>query len=547
MNKTMKAFITALSAAFMILMTAAFTTGVLAEDTPTDIVGSITFTPETVSWPNDVRCSVTLKRPCKSLKVSYRIGNSGNQGAFRVEDPYGELTEYTHSISHSKLVNGTYTVYSVLVDGKEALIPGSCSFTMTGGPAFPELVQGSFRMESMNGVSGKEVLPGESFRVSFSVKDALPLTSAGLTILIRKPDRTTEKVDIRSYEDRTDGNIHVLTFTVPTSGMSPETTIYPSFFSVTNGAGLETEWDEERARMELLGKITVVSAYTSAKSEGDDSSSSPSDHPDSGKTSADDPAADSRETSSQSPADSGGSADGKDGGNESGAKPAKDSTKAKAFSPGTALSTRTDASKASGYLVKKVKSDDPLLGTEFGKLKVRQLKTSKNSITIAWDAVAGTEKYIIFGNLCGKKFRKYGEVSASSGVRKWTKKKLTAGKYYKFIVMAVDSYDRVITTSASAIITPEGSGFGNPKSLSVKQKGTISMAVPDTAAIGAKKKNPSGKKVRQFGIDFRYEWTDPSVIEVSSDGLITAKKKGSSLVHVFTQNGRYKTLTVNVE
>jgi uncharacterized protein YjdB len=55
-----------------------------------------------------------------------------------------------------------------------------------------------------------------------------------------------------------------------------------------------------------------------------------------------------------------------------------------------------------------------------------------------------------------------------------------------------------------------------------------------------------GKKVKKH-VGLRYESSNKKVASVNAKGLIQAKKPGKCSIYVFTQNGKYKAITVTVK
>ena len=81
-------------------------------------------------------------------------------------------------------------------------------------------------------------------------------------------------------------------------------------------------------------------------------------------------------------------------------------------------------------------TDDDIAGSTFWKLKARQKSVGKRSITISWDKVPA-EYYVIYGNQCGQRSKKIATVNGSKNT--FTQKKLKSGRYYKYIVVAVNN------------------------------------------------------------------------------------------------------------
>ena len=122
------------------------------------------------------------------------------------------------------------------------------------------------------------------------------------------------------------------------------------------------------------------------------------------------------------------------------------------------------------------KSEKDPKGSVFNLLQARLTKNTKTSLTLKWKKVPGAKKYIIYGNACGKKNKlkkQTTKTGTSYKVTKVNKKKLKKGTYYKFIIMAVNSKGKVISTSKIVHACTKGGKVGNDKK--VKTNNDIRM------------------------------------------------------------------------
>ena len=197
------------------------------------------------------------------------------------------------------------------------------------------------------------------------------------------------------------------------------------------------------------------------------------------------------------------------------------------------------------------KSDEGPAGTRYGILKLRSPKQTKKSITITWTKVKGAGKYVIYGNRCGKtrKMKKLATVTGKRrSFRKIAGKKVKKGTYYKFIVVALDKDNKVVSTSKVIHVAVKGGKAGNHKKVVIKKsilKKARNLKRGKTLKINARVVNASTLRVSKHrGIAF--ESSNKNVASVSRKGLVKAKKKGRCFVYAYAQNGVYKKIKIIV-
>ena len=197
------------------------------------------------------------------------------------------------------------------------------------------------------------------------------------------------------------------------------------------------------------------------------------------------------------------------------------------------------------------KSEKDPKGSVFNLLQARLTKNTKTSLTLKWKKVPGAKKYIIYGNACGKKNKlkkQTTKTGTSYKVTKVNKKKLKKGTYYKFIVMAVNSKGKVISTSKIVHACTKGGKVGNDKKVKTKaKKNKVSVKKGKSFKLGAKPVAASKllKVKRHRGIS--YESTNKKIAIVTSKGVIKGKKKGSCYVYAYAQNGVFAKIKVTVK
>jgi len=218
---------------------------------------------------------------------------------------------------------------------------------------------------------------------------------------------------------------------------------------------------------------------------------------------------------------------------------------------GTAIGEGASAAVAEKAIMT-MNNDNDLPGAVYSKLRLRSPKQTKKSISLKWTKVNKASKYVIYGNKCGNsnKPQKLTTVNGNTKTFKKVKgKKLKKGTYYKFIIVALDKNNKVVSTSKIIHVATKGGKVGNHKSVTVK-KSVISKA---KKLKKGKSLKLSGKAVPQSlklkvkkHVEVRYESTNKKIATVSKNGVVKAKKKGSCYVYAYAQNGVYKKIKVVV-
>ena len=110
------------------------------------------------------------------------------------------------------------------------------------------------------------------------------------------------------------------------------------------------------------------------------------------------------------------------------------------------------AYSAADKVIRASKSNKSLAGSALKPLRLKAAKRTRKSVKLAWKKAKGTKKYVVYGALKGKKFRKITTVKKLKCVVKKAGTKLKSKKKYKFIVVAVDKNNKVISTSRTIIV-----------------------------------------------------------------------------------------------
>ena len=196
-------------------------------------------------------------------------------------------------------------------------------------------------------------------------------------------------------------------------------------------------------------------------------------------------------------------------------------------------------------------TDEGPAGTKYGPLKLRSTKQTKKSITLKWNKVKGATKYVIYGNQCGRtiKMKKLATVTGKTRTFKQVAgKKIKKGKYYKFLVVAFDKNDLVVSASKVVHVASKGGKVGNYKRVSIKKPVLVkakALKPGKKLKLKAKAVNTSRLIVKKHRAIY-YESSDSKIATVSKKGVITARKKGTCYVYAYAQNGVCKAVKIIV-
>ena len=219
-------------------------------------------------------------------------------------------------------------------------------------------------------------------------------------------------------------------------------------------------------------------------------------------------------------------------------KPTQPTTAAK---PSKDVGKGTPVASADKF-VKNLKNDKDPKGSVFNGLKAKSSKVKKTSIKVTWSKVKKAKGYIVYGNKCGKSYKKIKTVKGTS----YTQKKLKKGTYYKYLIMAYDKNNKILSTSKTLHVATTGGKYGNYKSVKLN-KTKISLKKGKTYKLKATCKKQSKKLKVKDHRKVKYESTKTKIATVSSSGKIKAKKKGTCYIYAYAQNGVYKKAKVTVK
>ena len=222
------------------------------------------------------------------------------------------------------------------------------------------------------------------------------------------------------------------------------------------------------------------------------------------------------------------------------------------ITPATPVTPAAPAASTERAITNMVSDTDPA-GAVFGKLALKSPKQSKTSIDLSWNRVPNVNRYVIYGNKCGKGIKpvKIATVSSSNlTVSKINNINLKKGTYYKFIMVAFDKNNNAISTSKVIHVATKGGKVGNHKKVTIS-KSVIKKAKKLKKGKSLKLKAkavPQAKKLKvKKHVAVRYESTDNNVATVTNKGVVKAINKGTCYIYAYAQNGIFKTIKVVVK
>ena len=195
------------------------------------------------------------------------------------------------------------------------------------------------------------------------------------------------------------------------------------------------------------------------------------------------------------------------------------------------------------------KSEKDPKGTKFAPLKVRSTSQTNKKITVQWNKAKGAKKYVVYGNKCGTKMKKLTTTTKKKlSFTKIAGKKVKKGTYYKFMVVALDKNNDVVSSSKIIHVATKGGKNGNATKLTVNEpkKAKATLKVKKTLKIKARQTTSKGTKIKEH-VKLRYESSNKQVATVDSNGKVKAKAKGKANITVYTQNGLNKVIKVTVK
>ena len=228
---------------------------------------------------------------------------------------------------------------------------------------------------------------------------------------------------------------------------------------------------------------------------------------------------------------------------------------------GTALGAGASA-EAADAAIRAMKTDSDPAGAVYSKLRLRSTRQAKASVKLTWRKLSGAKSYVVYGSRCNTKSKKFKmaklkkTAKAALTVKRLANgKRLSAGTFYKFLVVALDGNGDVVSTSKVVHVTTKGNKKrANPTRVVVQKKvGKKLKALGKKTVLkkGGKlvlrPKAMAGKRQEKGHVLIRYESSNRRVLTVTKKGVVKAKAKGTATIYCFARNGVAKTLKVTVK
>lgn len=214
------------------------------------------------------------------------------------------------------------------------------------------------------------------------------------------------------------------------------------------------------------------------------------------------------------------------------------------YGPGAFAETADEA-------ITKLKGEKDQKGMVFQKLKVKAAKVTNASMTLSWSEQPDAVEYVIYASKCGKTnvFNKLAtKTGTSAKITRVKGSKLTGGTYYKYIVVALNSNGKVVSTSTMTHVTTTGGKYCNYKKVTTKAKNNkVTLKVKKTFALKGKAVKENSKKQVSVHRALKYLSTNTKIATVSAKGVIKGNKKGTCYIYAYAQNGAFKKIKVTVK
>jgi hypothetical protein len=230
-------------------------------------------------------------------------------------------------------------------------------------------------------------------------------------------------------------------------------------------------------------------------------------------------------------------------------------------SDGTALGNGASAAAADAAITKSSREEGPA-GSRYAPLVLKSTAQTKTGITLTWTKNSKATKYVIYGNACGKsnKMKKLKTVTGKTCKITKINKTLKKGTYHKFMVVALNSKNNVVSTSKVIHVATKGGKVGNHKTVIIKAKVNKNGKAIKTYKALAATKIKKGKSItiktsatlvnKKLKVKKHravcYESSNPKIATVNAKGKITAKKKGKCYIYAYAQNGVSKKIKITV-
>ena len=179
-----------------------------------------------------------------------------------------------------------------------------------------------------------------------------------------------------------------------------------------------------------------------------------------------------------------------------------------------------------------------------------KLKGGNKAVTLSWNKISGADGYKIYGTQCNKKSKL--KKKAGKSTVKWTEKKLKAGTYYKYYVVAykkVNGKETIIGKSDVMHVATTGKGYGYTKKINLKST-SITLKKGKSAYIKASLVSTSkkyNKTMKEHNPSIRYISSAQTVSTVNSKGKVTARGKGTCYIYCYGVDGVSRKVKITVK
>lgn len=181
---------------------------------------------------------------------------------------------------------------------------------------------------------------------------------------------------------------------------------------------------------------------------------------------------------------------------------------------------------------------------------VKAQTSGTRAVKLSWNKVSGATKYVVYGQKCGKSYKKLKTTSSTSYVVKKIKgKKLKAHKNYKFYVTAYSGNKKLVSSKTIHFITAKTNGkYANASGITAKYS-SKTLAPGQKFQLGATVKIYKNKKhlPKSHGAKLRYTSNNPGVASVNANGVVTAKSEGTAKIYIQDTGGLYVTTAITVK
>ena len=178
-------------------------------------------------------------------------------------------------------------------------------------------------------------------------------------------------------------------------------------------------------------------------------------------------------------------------------------------------------------------------------------RSDDTSIGLGWNQVPSAVGYELYSAYYNTETKKFEDIQVTTldapTMTAWICKDLKKNTYYKFIVRAykIKKKKKVyLARSRAALVSTGESGYSSIQEVTV-DKPQVTLRTGRTSVIQATVVAGS-REIRPL-YDLRFESTDSEIASVSDSGEITAEKRGTCTIYVFTQHGLCATVEVTVK